>query len=129
MFALAGGVADLEGHDRGCDLVGDGARHLASGDAGAGGFEPLLGDFGRSVGFLLLLGGLGVVVTMLQFPNGIAGFAAMRALSTRNDAPARASRPWDVDRDGFVVGEGAGILVLEERGHEEGHAGERRGRV
>jgi 3-oxoacyl-[acyl-carrier-protein] synthase II len=48
-------------------------------------------------------------------PLGIAGFAAMRALSTRNDAPERASRPWDVDRDGFVVGEGAGILVIEER--------------
>jgi 3-oxoacyl-[acyl-carrier-protein] synthase II len=48
-------------------------------------------------------------------PLGIAGFAAMRALSTRNDAPARASRPWDRDRDGFVVGEGAGILVIEER--------------
>ena len=48
-------------------------------------------------------------------PLGIAGFAAMRALSTRNDAPERASRPWDTGRDGFVVGEGAGILVLEER--------------
>lgn len=45
---------------------------------------------------------------------GIGGFAAMRALSTRNDEPARASRPWDKCRDGFVVGEGAGILVLEE---------------
>ena len=52
-------------------------------------------------------------------PLAIAGFAAMRALSTRNDEPAPASRPWDVDRDGFVVGEGAGILVLEERGHAE----------
>ena len=47
-------------------------------------------------------------------PLGIGGFAAMRALSTRNDAPEKASRPWDKDRDGFVVGEGAGILVLEE---------------
>jgi len=47
-------------------------------------------------------------------PMGIGGFAAMRALSTRNDDPEHASRPWDKDRDGFVVGEGAGILVLEE---------------
>jgi len=47
-------------------------------------------------------------------PMSIGGFAAMRALSTRNDEPERASRPWDRDRDGFVVGEGAGILVLEE---------------
>jgi 3-oxoacyl-[acyl-carrier-protein] synthase II len=47
-------------------------------------------------------------------PMGIGGFAAMRALSTRNDEPERASRPWDRDRDGFVVGEGAGILILEE---------------
>jgi 3-oxoacyl-[acyl-carrier-protein] synthase II len=47
-------------------------------------------------------------------PMSIGGFAAMRALSTRNDAPERASRPWDRDRDGFVVGEGAGILILEE---------------
>ncbi len=50
-------------------------------------------------------------------PMGIGGFAAMRALSTRNDDPTRSSRPWDKDRDGFVVGEGAGILILEELEH------------
>jgi 3-oxoacyl-[acyl-carrier-protein] synthase II len=50
-------------------------------------------------------------------PMGVGGFAAMRALSTRNDDPERASRPWDKDRDGFVIGEGAGILILEELEH------------
>lgn len=50
-------------------------------------------------------------------PMGIGGFAALKALSTRNDEPTKASRPWDVDRDGFVLGDGAGILVLEEYEH------------
>jgi 3-oxoacyl-[acyl-carrier-protein] synthase II len=59
----------------------------------------------------MIAGGSDSVVNEL----GVGGFAAMRALSTRNDAPERASRPFDTDRDGFVMGEGAGIVVLEER--------------
>jgi 3-oxoacyl-[acyl-carrier-protein] synthase II len=51
---------------------------------------------------------------MTTCPTGIGGFSAARALSTRNDNPAAASRPWDADRDGFVLSDGAGILVLEE---------------
>src|SRR5260370_12292167 len=61
----------------------------------------------------MICGGTEAAVT----PLGIAGFAAMRALSVRNDAPERASRPWDQGRDGFVIGEGAGILVLEDLEH------------
>jgi len=67
----------------------------------------------------MICGGTEAAIT----PLGIAGFAAMRALSTRNDAPECASRPWDVDRDGFVVGEGAGILVLEEKNAAEKRGG------
>ena len=52
-------------------------------------------------------------------PMGVGGFAAMKALSTRNDEPERASRPFDADRDGFVIGEGAGILILESLEHAE----------
>jgi 3-oxoacyl-[acyl-carrier-protein] synthase II len=59
---------------------------------------------------VMICGGTEAAVT----PMGIGGFAAMRALSTRNDEPHRASRPWDKCRDGFVVGEGAGLLILEE---------------
>ena len=59
---------------------------------------------------VMIAGGTEAAIT----PMGVGGFAAMRALSTRNDDPERSSRPWDKDRDGFVVGEGAGILVLEE---------------
>ncbi len=62
---------------------------------------------------VMICGGAEAAVT----PMSIGGFAAMRALSQRNDEPHRASRPWDADRDGFIVGEGAGILVLEELEH------------
>ena len=48
---------------------------------------------------------------------GVGGFASARALSTRNDDPTKASRPWDIDRDGFVLGDGAGVVVLEELEH------------
>lgn len=58
-------------------------------------------------------GGSEAVIT----PLAVGGFSAMRALSTRNDEPQRASRPWDAGRDGFVMGEGAGILIIEEREH------------
>lgn len=62
---------------------------------------------------VMLAGGAEMATT----PLGIAGFAAARALSTRNDSPETASRPWDQDRDGFVLGDGAGILVLESYDH------------
>ena len=62
---------------------------------------------------VMIAGGSEAAIT----PMGVGGFAAMRALSLRNDEPERASRPWDKDRDGFVIGEGAGILILEELGH------------
>jgi 3-oxoacyl-[acyl-carrier-protein] synthase II len=62
---------------------------------------------------IMFAGGSEAVIT----PLALAGFAAMRALSTRNDEPERASRPWDLNRDGFVMGEGAGIVILEEIEH------------
>ena len=59
---------------------------------------------------VMIAGGSEAAIT----PMGVGGFAAMRALSTRNDAPEKSSRPWDAARDGFVIGEGAGILILED---------------
>jgi 3-oxoacyl-[acyl-carrier-protein] synthase II len=59
---------------------------------------------------VMIAGGAEAAIT----PMGVGGFAAMRALSTRNDEPEKASRPWDAGRDGFIIGEGAGVLILEE---------------
>jgi len=76
-----------------------------------------IGEAGRLIEYgdadVMIAGGAESTVSAL----GIGGFCAARALSTRNDEPAAASRPWDKDRDGFVMGEGAGVLVLEEYEH------------
>ena len=76
-----------------------------------------IGEAGRLIEYgdadVVVAGGAESTVS----PLGIGGFAAMRALSTRNDDPATASRPWDKDRDGFVLGEGSGVMVLEEYEH------------
>ncbi len=76
-----------------------------------------IGEAGRLIEYgdadIMVAGGAESTVS----PLGIGGFAAARALSTRNDDPATASRPWDKDRDGFVLGEGGGVLVLEEYEH------------
>ena len=80
----------------GAHAIGDAARIIRYGDAD-----------------VMFAGGSEAVVTSLA----VGGFAAMRALSTRNDEPERASRPWDLNRDGFVMGEGSGVLILEEREH------------
>lgn len=80
----------------GAHSIGEGARLIQHGDAD-----------------IMICGGAEAAVGRI----GLAGFSAMRALSTRNDAPEKASRPWDKNRDGFIMAEGAGILVLEEYEH------------
>ena len=76
-----------------------------------------IGDAGRLIEYgdadVMIAGGAEATIT----PTAIAGFGNARALSTRNDEPETASRPWDKERDGFILGEGAGIVVLEEREH------------
>jgi len=76
-----------------------------------------IGEAGRMIEYgdadVMIAGGSEATVS----PLGVGGFASMRALSTRNDDPATASRPWDKDRDGFVLGEGGGVMVLEEYEH------------
>ena len=76
-----------------------------------------IGDASRMIEYgdadVMIAGGAEAAITRLS----VGGFAAARALSTRNDDPATASRPWDKDRDGFVIGEGAGVMVLEEYEH------------
>ena len=69
----------------------------------------------RNAADVMIAGGSEAAIT----PMGVGGFGAMRALSTRNDAPSKASRPFDRDRDGFVIGEGAGVVILEELAHAE----------
>ena len=76
-----------------------------------------IGEAGRMIEYgdadVMVAGGSEATVS----PLGVGGFASMRALSTRNDDPGTASRPWDKDRDGFVLGEGGGVMVLEEYEH------------
>jgi 3-oxoacyl-[acyl-carrier-protein] synthase II len=76
-----------------------------------------IGEAGRMIEYgdadVMVAGGSEATIS----PLGVGGFASMRALSTRNDDPATASRPWDRDRDGFVLGEGGGVVVLEEYEH------------
>ncbi|CAN4270762.1 FabB 3-oxoacyl-(acyl-carrier-protein) synthase [Methylophilaceae bacterium] len=97
IFGLKGpNVAIVTACTTGTHSIGDASRMIEYGDAD-----------------VMIAGGAESAITQLT----VGGFAASRALSTRNDDPATSSRPWDKDRDGFVIGEGAGVMVLEEYEH------------
>lgn len=97
MYGMRGpNIAVVTACTTGTHNIGMAARTIAYGDAD-----------------VMIAGGSEMATTKL----GVSGFAAMRALSTRNDAPEKASRPWDKDRDGFVLGDGAGVVVLESYEH------------
>ena len=97
MFGFKGpNVAIVTACTTGTHSIGDASRMIEYGDAD-----------------VMIAGGAEAAITRLS----VGGFASSRALSTRNDDPATASRPWDKDRDGFVIGEGAGVMVLEEYEH------------
>jgi 3-oxoacyl-[acyl-carrier-protein] synthase II len=97
MYGMRGpNIAVVTACTTGTHNIGLAARTIAYGDAD-----------------VMVAGGSEMATTKL----GVSGFAAMRALSTRNDEPEKASRPWDKDRDGFILGDGAGILILESYEH------------
>jgi 3-oxoacyl-[acyl-carrier-protein] synthase II len=94
-------------------LKGPSVTHTSACASGAHAIGEAFRAIARGEMDACVAGGAEAAIT----PLGVAGFSAMRALSKRNDEPSRASRPWDVDRDGFVISEGAGLLFLEEREH------------
>ena len=94
-------------------LKGPNMSHVSACSTGAHSIGEAMRLIQRGDADAMVAGGTEATVT----PLGVGGFNAMRAMSTRNEEPQKASRPWDRDRDGFVMGEGAGVLVLEELEH------------